>query len=212
MASYSIFLIPPMLYVWFLILRDFFKYLRYRTVVKEQKIAFNALQYKTPIFELEYRRPLEQWFLAIFVLVLCIFAFLEADHFVRDDMHKSFFFLNKEQTYLLHFIAWKFVYMTLVLWFGLICSRIYFIEKVSFFSTFVVLENSLIGKTILELDNHIRLNKNRDNSYFTLYSELSMVHIRIFDNNAMNNLSSRQQKLLDEFINKIPKKKKEFII
>jgi hypothetical protein len=199
---------PIFLYVWLIIFRDFFRYLRHRG--EEEQINSDVLQNESPILVLEFHRPRKTWLSIIVLLEGCLLCFFAADMFARDDMHRLFFFMNKEQTYILYYWTWKFISMSFFVWVVLLTVNTACIKKVSFFKNIVIFENLLTGRKSLILDNNVRFTKNWGDIYW-LYNKLSMKHFKIFDRNYMNELNPQQEKLFYEFLSKIPEKKKIFV-
>lgn len=210
-SFFMVMLIPLLLYVWVSILADFFKYLRYRLTDTGEQIKSNAEQNEPPILVLQFNRPLKIWLAIMTFFPLLLFGFLKADYVARDDMNRLFFSLNKEQTYILYCWAWKFVCGGIFLWFGTGIINTFSNKKVSFFKNIVVIENALTGRRSLVLNNHVRCTKGANGIGYWLYNELSMKHLLI-DRTMMKKLDSRQEKLLDEILSKIPEKKKTFYI
>jgi len=206
-------LMPLALFWWVKISANFLRHIRYRMMhmTEQDNLVFG--QNEQPTLILEYDNTPMIIFLKIFPIILCLmclFAWFTADKAVHRDMHYMFFSLNPEHTYILYYWAWKFQIITALLIFGWMVFKS-FNKRVYFFNNAVVLENALIGKNALVLDDNVRITKHPSGNGYWLYNELSMKYIQIVNKKLMK-LDAQQEKLLKDFLSKIPEKKKTFYI
>lgn len=208
---FLMFFIPAFLYIWVRILADFFKYLKYRLTVKREQISFDTQNNEPPVLVLEYDRPLWIYIFIIIIFLVLFYAFF-SDFLARAQSRTLFFSLNKEQTYILYYWTLKFIFGSFLLYWGILVIDNFFNKKVYFFKDIVIVENTLIGRKSMVLDHNVRFTKSIYGKLYWLYNELSMKHFQIINDKLMKKIDSRQEKLLDEFLSKIPEKKKTFYI
>ncbi|MGD0280147.1 MAG: hypothetical protein ABSC11_12675 [Smithella sp.] len=205
-------MIPLVLYMWMNVLVNLFISLKYQRTGDQEQLRYNIEPYEPPILEINFDKPpLKIWLASIIMITLCAACFFLADLAARDDLYKLFFSLNKEQTYILYYWAWKFNSLSLLIICINVGLRIFFNKKISFFKNIVILENSLLGKKSLVLDDNVRCSR-ASTGVIWLYNELSMRHIVIMNRRIKEDLAPWQQKLLDDFLSKIPDQKKEFFL
>ena len=89
--------------------------------------------------------------------------------------------------------------------------KILFVKQISFFRNAVVLENFLLGRKALALDDNARVSKSERGDIW-LYNQMSMRHMLIVNRQFMT-LDWGQNRLLDDIILKrIPEKKERLLV
>ncbi|MGA9112038.1 MAG: hypothetical protein ACLPSL_02865 [Smithella sp.] len=213
MRSFVMVIITPLvLYMWVKMLIELFIFLKYQRTGHQEQIRYNIEPNEPPILVINLNKPpLKIRLSSIIMITACVGVFFLADLAARDDLYTLFFSLNKEQTYILYYWAWKFNTLSFLIIVIIVSLRIIFNKKISFFKNIVIIENSLLGEKSLVLDDNARCSR-ASTGVIWLYNELSMRHIVIMNRRIRENLAPWQQKLLDEFLSKIPEKKKEFFL
>jgi len=205
-------LIPFILFMWVNVLTNLFIRLKYRLAGHHEQIKYNNEQNETPILVIKFnKQPLKMWLLGILLITLSLACFFCAGIIAHDQQNRLFFSLNEEETYILYYWTWKFNSISLFMLLMTASCRILFTKKISISNNSVIIQNALLGKKSFTLDDNVRCSKAL-NGLVWLYNELSMKYIIISNKRIRKNLDARQEKLLDEFINKIPEKKKSFYI
>lgn len=191
------------------ILPDILKKVEYLFKHRDKGKELDINKNETPILILEYNGQdlfaLKCAVITAFVTVLAIF--FAASIIARDDKH-PFIFLNKEQSYILYYWAWKFATLFLLIWFGN-SSITLFNKYFLFFKDGIIVQNSLTGTKSFAINNNVYLVKSPNQDAYWLYDNLKEAKLQIFNRSFMI-LDSQQEKLLAEFIANIPEKKKTF--
>ena len=204
-------LFPPTLLMSATILATSFRYLIYKLTSEKQKNRPVKGVEEQPVLILECNensQMLSCWIPLMFLIPLMLWCFFSADRVAKMDMHKTFFSLNSEQTYILSYLMCKFqsLFALLIFCIQLIKS---FTKKVIFYNNAVVVENSIMGRRELPLDESVKRNEYRGSKW--IYDERKGINLQVYNKKFME-LTHKQEKLLTEIISRIPEKKKSFML
>ena len=145
---------------------------------------------------------------AIVGLGVILIAFFWAPMAAREDMYRTFFFLNRAQSYILYYWTWKVGSLFLFIY-GSFMFSVAFNKKLVFFRNRIIVQNSLTGTKGFFIGKDVWLIKSPRGNAYWLYNELQGTKIQILNRNFMK-LDPRQEARLAEFISRIPEKKKTF--
>ena len=215
MVSFSlVLLLIPVIFLIMIkgIFPQILKNVKYKIKHHSKKTTFDIGKAEAPLLVLKYNGQnvpaLKCIAITVFVMPLIVFCF--ASSVAREDMHRTFLFLNSKQTYVLYYWAWNFVGLFTLLWGGSIFITA-FNKSLLFFKAGVILSNSLTGSKEFVLDKDIWLVKSPKMNIYWLYDDLKGTKVQIFNRKLMR-LEPQHEKLLAEFISRIPEKRKTFYI
>ena len=196
----------------FRMLPDLFKIITYKIKNRGEPNDNSIGENEQPVLELEFDsdKLFTRRVGAIIFLLLLIFGFFTASSGARHDLHSLFPFLNEKQTYILYYCAWKFDSFFMLVWlgpFGIIGS---FNKRVLFFKKYVILDNRLTGLKKFTLNSNVRLSKTSSYCYI-LYDQQTGAKTLVLYRKTMK-FDDEQEKLLEEYLRKIPVKKRYFYI
>jgi hypothetical protein len=195
-------------------LANFLRYLMYRLTPEKQKSKPAIGVDEQPVLILEYNNTLQPvivWIATIVCIAVSLYIFFFADHVVRQEIerHRTFFSLNSEQSYILYYLAWKFqgLFVAFIMCVQFIRS---FTRKVIFYKNAVVVDNSIMGKRELSLDENVRRYEYWG-IYKYIYDERKGINLQVYNKKFME-MTHKQEKLLTEIMSRIPKKTKRFML
>ncbi len=187
-----------------------FKHMRYRIKHIGEENGFSIGQGESPLLVLEYNKSqlLKGQCLLIAFLALFLGSFFSAASGARGDMYRHFFFLTAGQSYILYYWAWKIDSSVAVI------SLVYLLFK-SFYGKVLFFKNGIIRKNYFwsrrfGLNNNVWLVKNANHNAYCLYDSAKEMKISIFSRKLMI-LDDQKERLLNDFLSKVPEKKKKFI-
>lgn len=189
----------------------FLKYMKWiKNKAKQDK--FKIEEGEQPLLVLEYNTRLNCFVavLSMILLVGVLFNFHFASSWAREDATYggSFFSLSKEYTYILYCFAWNFDSVFLLMILSLVFINL-FNKRVLFFKKGIITENGLTGSKNIPLSGHVWLVRSPSLRKYWLYDEINEVKKMIFNRLYMR-LDAHKAQLLNEFLSKIPEKKKTF--
>jgi hypothetical protein len=207
-------LVPVMVFIWVYRLAYYRRDFRRRLAYGGEETIPRIDPAERPAFVLKYNNASQKtkaWMSVIAFLFICLFCFFLAGKSARHDVHHLFFSLGQEETYFLYYWAWRFNFMSWLLLVLIVIVKILFVKQVSFFRNAVVLENFLLGRKALALDDNARVSKSERGDIW-LYNQMSMRHMLIVNRQFMT-LDWGQNRLLDDIILKrIPEKKERLLV
>ena len=131
-------LLPLTLLMSATILATFLRYFIYKLVPEELQRRPAIGVDEQPVLALECNENLQMlscWIPLMFLIPLVLCIFVSADRMAKMDMHKTFFSLNSEQTYVLYYLMWKFQ--------SLVALLIFCIQFIKSFTKKVIFYNNM---------------------------------------------------------------------
>jgi hypothetical protein len=183
----------------------------YKLTLEEQqsKPAIGVDEQPVLVLECDGNSQVLPLVVAMFLVLLSLSIFLFVDG--KMDMQRAFFFLTSEQTYILYYLVWKFQSLVCLFCFCAVSIQS-LTRKVIFYKNAVVVENSIMGRGELPLDDNVKRNdagsKGRG---WWIYDERKGINLKVYSKTFME-LTHEQEKLLTEIMSRIPEKKKRFML
>ena len=206
-----VFFIPVLLFIFIKkLLPEIRKNIKYRIKKSNEQTGSNIEKNETQLLTLEYNG--QNLFAlrcgAIVALGTALIAFFGTAIAAREDMYRTFFFLNRVQTYILYYWTWKFFCLFMFIW-GASMFAVVFNKKLVFFRNRIIAQNSLTGTKEFFISKDVWLVKSPRQDAYWLYNELQGTKIQILNRDLMK-LDPQQETRLAEFISRIPEKEKTF--
>ncbi|MDA8088924.1 MAG: hypothetical protein M0Z52_02355 [Actinomycetota bacterium] len=191
------------------------KFVKYWIKNRRGQIQFNIGANEQPSLVLVYppRQRLLFGILVLLVFLGSLAFFLKASAYAHDDANfTSFFGLSKGLSYILYYVTLNVWGIFLFSFFSVMVFSMSY-KRILFFKKGVIKENCLIGSIKLPLNKHMWLikqkTKDKSDYIYSLYDDLNDIKIAIVSRIFMT-LDAKQDKLLDDYVSKIPETKKNF--